>query len=203
MITRRCHKSIAGSLSIVLLAVFVLAGCAGQLKPAAYLDRGFKPESIGQIAMLPAVDGRIDKDAKVNLEDELREEAAKILRDKGYDVVMSNAPGETAGLTYHDFRAADTALIKRLGPPSARWVMVVALVYLKGQAKVQGFLYDKVNGTLVWQDNGTGVVEIGPAYNIGTVLAAALIYQAEKASGATSARRAVDNLLASIPERGH
>lgn len=199
--TMRCHKYVAGPLLVVSLAVFILAGCAGQLKPAAYLDRGFKPESIRQIVMLPAVDGRIDKDAKVNLEDELREEAAKILRDKGYDVVMSNAPGETAELTYHDYRAAGTAMIKRLGPSSARWAMVVALVHLKGEAKVQGFLYDKVNSTLVWQDNGTGAVDAyTPGAGIGTTLVMALLV---KASGATATRSAVSNLLASIPRRDH
>lgn len=202
--TMRCPKSFSGSLLVALIVVFVLVGCASQLKPAAYLDRGFKPESIGQIVMLPAVDGRIDKGAKVNLEDELREEAAKILRDKGYDVVMNNAPGETAGLTYHDYRAADTAMIKRLGPSSARWAMVVALVYLNGQAKVQGFLFDKVNGTLVWQDNGAGAVKVNASCcGISGILAGILTYQAEKAFGATSARRAVDNLLESIPGRDH
>lgn len=199
MMTMRCHKSTAGFLSVVLVSV--LAGCAAKLKPAVYLDSGFKPESIGQIVMLPAVDARIDKEVEVNLEDQLRGAAAKVLKGKGYDVVLTSAPSETAELTDDDLRAADTALIKRLGPPAARWVMVVILVDVKtklvfgstGNAEVAGFLYDKGNSTLVWRDKGIG--QAGQGGLVGMLLKGAMDEMA--ISGA------VNHLLASIPERGH
>lgn len=184
------------SIIITLVGVlFLLAGCA-VTQPAFYRASEFKPESIGQITLLPAVDARIDKNVAVNLEDRLRGEAATILKRKGYAVVLSGASRETAELTNDNLRAADPALIKRLGPPGARWIMVLALIDLNvvgntDKAEVSGFLYDKEKGTLLWRD--TGICLVGREGGIFGMLI-------NGGRGNIAISDTVNLLLASIPE---
>jgi hypothetical protein len=183
--------------SIIITLVgglFLLEGCA-VTQPAFYRASEFKPESIGQITLLPAVDVRIDKNVAVNLEDQLRRETATILKKKGYDVVLSGASRETTELTNDNLRAADPALIKRLGPPEARWIMVLALIDLNvvgniDKVEVSGFLYDKEKGTLLWRDTGICLVGQGGIFD--------RLINGGKSNIAIS--YTVNFLLASIPE---
>lgn len=187
------HKSIAIAL---IGALFLLEGCA-VTQPAFYRASEFKPESIGQITLLPAVDARIDKNVAANLEDRLRGEAATILKRKGYAVALSAATRGTAELTNDNLRAADPALTKHLGPPEARWIMVLALIDLNvvgdtDKVEVSGFLYDKENGTLLWRDTSICLVgREGGIFNIST----------NAVMGNIGIAAAADTLLASIPER--
>ena len=185
------HKSIIITLVGVL---FLLGGCA-VTQPAFYLASEFKPEFIGQITLLPAVDARIDKNVAVNLEDRLRGEAATILKRKGYAVVLSGASRETAELTIDNLRAADPALIKRFGPPGARWIMVLALIDLNvvgntNKAEMSGFLYDKEKGTLLWRD--TAICLAGRGGVFGMFI--------NGGRGNIAISDTVNPLLASIPE---
>ncbi|QSA98105.1 hypothetical protein [Methylococcus sp. EFPC2] len=189
------HKSIA--IACLIGIPWLLAGCA-VTQPAFYRAPDFKPESIIQIALLPAVDARIDKTVAVNLEDRLRKVAAKILKRKGYAVLLSDATRETAELTNDKLRAADPALIKRLGPPEARWIMVLALIDLNvsgnaDKAEVSGFLYDKEKGTRLWRD--TSICVVGREGGIFGMLT-------NEKRGNTAIWAAGDQLLLSIPERG-
>lgn len=185
------HKSIIITLVGVL---FLLEGCAAT-QPAFYRAFEFRPESIGQITLLPAVDARIDKNVPVNLEDRLRGEAATLLKRKGYAVVLSGASRETIELTNDDLRAADPALIKLLGPPGARWIMVLALIDLNmigntDKVELSGFLYDKEKGTLLWRDTGICLVGQGGIFE--------RLINSERGNIAIS--YTVNFLLNSIPE---
>ncbi|OAI06978.1 MULTISPECIES: hypothetical protein [Methylomonas] len=184
------HKSI----TITLVGVFfLLEGCA-VTQPAFYRTSDVKPESIGQITLLPAVDARIDQQVAVPLEEPLRQKAATILKRKGYPVVLSNS-GESAALTGDSLRAADPALIKRLGPPDARWIMVLALIDLNvvgsnDKVEVAGFLYDKEKGLLLWRDSV--ICLVGDGGILGGLI------NDKRVDLAVST--AVDSLLGSIPE---
>lgn len=180
---------------ITLVGVlFLLAGCA-VTQPAFYRASEFKPESIDQITLLPAVDARIDKDVAVNLEDRLRGEAATILKRKGYAVVLSGISRETAELTNDNLRTTDPALIKRLGPPGARRIMVLALIDLNvvgntDKVEVSGFLYDKEKGSLLWRD--TTICLVGDGGIFGVLV--------NDRRGDIDVSAAVSSLLESIPE---
>jgi hypothetical protein len=189
----RWHKSMV----IVLLigAVFLVTGCV-TTEPAFYRASEFKSEFIDQITLLPAVDARADKAVAVNLEDWLRVEAAKNLESKGYAVLLSSITRGTSELTYDKLRAADPALIKRLGPPGGRWIMVLALVDLNvigGKVEAAGFLYDKEKGALLWRD--TSICLVGrEGWVFGTLTS--------EARGKRAISEAAHCLLASIPTRG-
>ncbi|MCQ8183687.1 hypothetical protein NP603_21450 [Methylomonas sp. SURF-1] len=188
--TIRWHKSILITLVGVL---FLLEGCA-VTQPAFYRASEFKPESIGQITLLPAVDARIDKQVAAYLEEPLREKAATILKRKGYPVILSDSR-ESSTLTNDSLRAADPALIKRLGPPDARWIMVLALIDLnvvgsQDKVEVAGFLYDKEKGLLLWRDSVICLVGDGGVFGV--------LINDKRVDLAVST--AVDSLLGSIPE---
>jgi hypothetical protein len=191
IMTIHWHKSII----IPLVSVFfLLAGCA-VTQPAFYRASEFKPESIGQITLLPAVDARIDKNVEANLEDQLRGEAATILKRKGYAVVLSGTSRETAALRGDNLRAADPALIKHLGPPEARWIMVLALIDLNvdgntDKVEASGFLYDKEKDLLLWRD--TVICLVGDGGIFGVLV--------NDGRGDKAISVAVDALLDSIPE---
>ncbi|SJM90980.1 hypothetical protein [Crenothrix polyspora] len=189
--TSHWHKPIIITL---VGALFLLAGCA-VTQPAFYRASEFKPESIGQITLLPAVDARIDKSVTVNLEDRLRGEAATILKNKGYAVVLSGASRETAELTNDNLRAADSALIKRLSPLGTRWIMVLAFIDLNvvgsnDKVEVSGFLYDQEKGELLWRDTTICLVGDGGIFGV----------LANDRRGDIAVSAAVSSLLGSIPE---
>jgi hypothetical protein len=188
--TIRWHKSILITLVGVL---FLLEGCA-VTQPAFYRASGLTPKSIGQITLLPAVDARIDQQVAAPLEERLRQKAATILKRKGYPVVLSDS-GESTVLTNDSLRAADPALIKRLGPPDARWIMVLALIDLNvvgsnDKVEVAGFLYDKEKGLLLWRDST--ICLVGDGGILGGLI------NDKRVDLAVST--AVDSLLGSIPE---
>lgn len=122
--------------------------------------------SIGQIVVLPVVDARAGKKDKVSLES-LRKAAINNLHHKNYDVVSSNDEGAVGDIADEDLNGARPGWVKKLGPSDARWVLVVGLddAHSKitfgstGNAEVEGFLFDKQQGTVVWK--GTGVGQAG------------------------------------------
>jgi len=188
--TIRWHKTI---LIMLVGVLFLLEGCA-VTQPAFYRASEFKPESIGQITLLPAVDARIDKQVAAHLEEPLRQKAATILKRKGYSVILSDSRESTA-LTNDSLRAADPALIKRLGPPDARWIMVLALIDLNvvgntDKVEVSGFFYDKEKGTLLWRDSAICLVGRGGIFGM----------LVNGGRGNIAISDTVNTLLTSIPE---
>lgn len=119
---------------------------------------------ISQIVILPPIDSRSDKKLKVNLKG-LRDDALQILsRAHNYSVIKSDVTGDAGEITEANLKTATPEWIKRLGPPGARWVMVVGLGGVDGgrftsAASVFGFLYDVETGGLLWHGNGFGQPE--------------------------------------------
>jgi hypothetical protein len=181
-------------------SMLLLAGCA-PTKQAIYLDAGFQPEVINQITLLPVADARIEKKTKENFEGYILGNAMRILQKKGYQVRLSDNIGEISQITEGDLKSGDSEWIKRLGPPDARYVMVVVLVSVgtgfhgfgsSGGAEVAGYLYNKDNGTMVWRDMGRGSVQ-GQGGFIGLATKSSLSWNAITV--------AMKNLLSTIPKR--
>jgi hypothetical protein len=193
-LTRKCARK-----WLPLLLIYIVAGCTVPLKPAIYLAPGFQPPALNEIKLLPALDVRIDKNVEVNVQGKIREAGKKILESKGYRVSLSENIGDVVQIMEDDLKAGDSKWIKRLGPPEARWVMVLVLVDVTtkltfgstGNAEVSGFLYNKESGTIAWRDKGIG--RAGQGGLIGMAMKGMMA--GEAISGAIS------NLLASIPNR--
>jgi hypothetical protein len=179
--------------------ILLVAGCAAPLKQGIYLDPGFEPTAIDEITLLPAQDLRIDRAIEVNMEKQIRVYGMKMLKKKGYRVRLDDNIGDVAEITEDDLKSGDPKWISRLGPPDARWVMVLTLIDVTtkfafgstGNAELTGFLFDKESATIAWWDKGIG--RAGQGGCIGCLLK---FNMDEQAIGI-----AVYNLFASIPKR--
>ena len=183
----------------VLIVLLMLAGCAASIKQGIYRAPDFRSLAINELVILPTVDLRIDKRIKVNLEKQIRGAAAKILKNKGYHVTVSDSLVDTEQFIDGDLRTADAKWIKRLCPAGSRYIMVLCLVDVAtkltfgstGNAELAGYMYDKKAGIVIWRDKGIG--QTGSGGLVGMAMKAGMDEQAISI--------ALDNLLASIPER--
>jgi hypothetical protein len=113
--------------------------------------------AIDQIVILPVVDSRDVNNGKGNLQFMLKF-TQKVLTGKHYAAIQTDNKGKVGEIVEGDLNRANPEWIRRLGPPEARWVMVIGL---KGQpsltgAEVFGFLYDKESGIVLWNGRGLG-----------------------------------------------
>lgn len=154
--------------------------------------------TIQNISVLPVVDARAGKKAEVNM-DKLQGGVVKNLKKKHYSVGATNSSGEVGEIAIEDVEGADPKYVKKLGPSSERWVMVVFLddVASKitfgstGNAELRGFLFDKDSGDLMWKDRGVG--QAGQGGLLGMTMKGMMKGAALDA--------AVASLLASVPKR--
>ena len=193
MWTRHRPIALLGTLMVVL------SGACGPSKwrPPLELAPDFQATRIDPIVVLPAVDARIDTSIAVELATQLGEDALPILRARGYPAALGAAGPSAQGLGVDALAVADAATIRGLGPPGARWVMVLALVDVttsmglgsSGNAELAGFLFDTQAGRLIWRDRGLG--QVGQGGLLGFTLVAVMDEEAISA--------ALKHLLASLP----
>ena len=177
--------------------LFVLIiGCAPS-KEAIYVDPNFP--QIDKITLLPAIDARIDTSIEVDMNGQIRERGLDKLEDKGYQCTLSENTGDAKLITEELLKSGDSSWIKQLGPADARWPMVLMLIDVSsnisfgssGNAEVEGFLFDKDTGKIVWRDKGIG--KVGQGGLLGLVLSSDMD---EEAIG-----EAMKNLMLSFPEK--
>jgi hypothetical protein len=154
--------------------------------------------AISRIEMLPMLDFRVDKKDKINFKT-LSKIAADTLRKRNYVAYPNDNAGTAGEIAEEDLNDAKLEWVKRLGPPEARWVMIIGLndVHSKmsfgstGNAEMFGVLFDKRDGSVVWKKTALGKQGQG-----------GLIGMAAKGAMAESAAEtAVTNLLDDIPKR--
>jgi hypothetical protein len=183
---------------LLSLLFICVAGCAPS-KNAIYLDPGYPELGIDMITLLPAIDARIDTTEEANVEEQIREKGKDKLEGKGYEVTLSDITGNVGQITEDLLKSGDPQWIGRLGPPGARWTMVLMLVDVSstltfgstGNAEVAGYLFDRGKGTILWRDKGIG--KVGQGGLLGMVLKGTM------AEGAIS--EAMNNLMSSFPKR--
>ena len=181
----------------VLLLVTVLAAIevSGKKKETIPPDPRFA--SIENISVLPLVDARAGKKSGVKL-DKLQDSVIHSLRKKNYSASAAMTPGDAGEIAIEDIQGASPNYIKKLGPSTERWVMVIFLddVASKttfgstGNAELSGFLFDKDHGSLVW--SGKGVGQAGQGGLMGMAMKPMMKEEALSA--------AVLDLLAGIPK---
>jgi hypothetical protein len=139
--------------------------------------------SIQNISVLPILDARPGENAKVNLQ-RLQNSVVWTLKQKHYPVSASDTTGGSGQIDVDDLESANPAVIKKLGPASDRWVMIVLVNDVhskinyassitlgiggsKGNALISGYLFDKQDGSLVWKGKGTGIAGQGGLASLG------------------------------------
>ena len=117
--------------------------------------------AIENIVILPVLDTRPDKQVNFDLKNMRDEMANRLEKLKHYRVSESDQMGDVGDVTAKDLSSATPEWVRRLGPPDARWVMVIGLSGAQGKrvttgAMVFGYLFDKQSGKVLWQGIGIG-----------------------------------------------
>jgi hypothetical protein len=206
-------KSFVIKLTLCVLALAILpVSCFGK-KNEPPPDPKFA--AIDQIVLLPIVDARAGKKGSFDI-NSLRVATVDSLKRKNYKVIMidmadnKGAPIETL---VEDLYEQKPEWIKHLGPPEARWVMVIGIGELHGKnaallsggmgsgfgsagiAEVFGFLFDKQDGSVLWKLRSSGEAGAGAAG------IDALMYIGDKGTMEAAALDiAFSNLMSSIPK---
>ncbi len=119
--------------------------------------------AIESVTVIPIVDLRPGEKDSANLQ-KLQKIVAGSLKRRGYPPVMAETTGDAGQIMEEDLQDAKPAWIKRVGPPSSRWVMVVCLldVHSKmtfgstGNAEISGYIFDKEKPELIWSGKSVG-----------------------------------------------
>jgi hypothetical protein len=183
----------------LLAAALALAGCGPGQRPPLFWNSEVQPHDVGLVTVLPALDGRVDREIEVEFDAQLADEAVRLLRERGYEATRGALPADVTGLTLDELTVADAATIRRLGSSGAGWVLVIGLVDVTtaltfgstGNAEVAGYLFDTKNGALQWRDKGVG--QAGQGGLIGMAMIAGMDEMAIES--------ALRKLIAGLPPR--
>jgi hypothetical protein len=184
--------------TVLLLTIILFANVAAAKKKRENAPLDPRLAAIQSITILPTVDLRSGKKASVNLT-KIGKRAANDLKHKNYPAVLADSTGAVGEIVEEDLTQPKADWIKRLGPPSDRWIMVVCLfdVYSKitfgstGNAELSGYLFDKETGEVIWSGKGVGQAGQGGL--------AGMTFKGMMKGAALDA--AVYNLLGSVPKR--
>jgi hypothetical protein len=190
------RRALGLGLTVLLLAAICVVEGSAKKKPTVPLDPKFM--AIQNISVLPVVDSRAGEKTGVNMV-KLQGSVVKGLMKKHYPVNGANTSGDAGQIAVEDLEDAQASYLKKLGPTSERWVMVVLLddIHSKivfgstGNAELDAYLFDKDSGELLWK--GKGVGQAGQGGLIGMSMKGMMKSEALDA--------AVRSLLGSMPNR--
>jgi hypothetical protein len=155
-----------------LLGVICLAalatGCATPRKPAVTMAPTFDPAAVDRIVVMPAVDLRRDKSLRTEYTGILTKAATAHLKKWKYKVQTEAFP-PAALITDETLAAATPEWIAQVGPPDARWVMLLTVEHVtrftsadsEGIAEVGGMLLNKADRSVAWHGVGKGTMRAG------------------------------------------
>jgi len=160
------RKYVLFGIVLLCVSVLLLSGCATVKKIPIKLDPNFRAKSIDTIVLMPIVDRRIDKTAKIDLEKEVRIPAKKLLEKKGYTVIMPETFGEGINVNANDVGEMGVDDLSTLGPKDSKALLYIYIedisesyIVLAYTFKIEstGSLIYKQEKVELWRDKGIGV----------------------------------------------
>jgi len=203
------------SYAVLAVLVALAFNCSAKEKEQPTQDPKFL--AIDKIILLPLVDARADKTQKINLSTGLSPcifQALARLRGRKYKVAVADLDKGVDEPTLAALQEANPEFIKRLGPPTARWVAVFLVSDSSAQktkysgahgaAEVYGFLFDKETGTVLWKGSSAGAavenadMRLGP---VGYLIGQGLVSKDTKSAVNEAIENALDTMILTIPKR--
>jgi hypothetical protein len=129
-----------------------------------YVDPSFEQSPTPGLRLLPVVDGRKGTQAPLDLDREVRERFAGLIRDRGYKVELASWPhaGPLPPLPHdtQSFAMTQYALIPYLPPGNTPVVIIVVgdtsekniFISKEGLATVSAWVFEPATGKLLWMD---------------------------------------------------
>ena len=152
------------SISIVLMA-FCVSGCSTVQKIPIKLDPNFSNKGIDTIVLMPVVDRRPEKSAKLNFENEILLPSKKILEAKGYTVVMPDKYSKDSNISSDQVAEMTTEELSALGPKGATAILFIYIEDVMDSYVVMAYTFKiEATGSLIykqerselWRDKGIG-----------------------------------------------
>lgn len=148
------------SLLILVSCAIVASGCVKQPRVPIYADPGLSAVIFDTVTVLPVVDRRVDKSAKVDLEKRILNPAKKLLKKQGYEVIVAEGFSQSSGISNEAVAEMETAELAELGPSGTKMMLIL---YLEDASAAIGFgasfkgetsasLIDKPKALLLWKD---------------------------------------------------
>ena len=159
------HKRGLFIIVLVISVALAASGCSTTQKIPIKLDPNFVRKGIDTVVLMPVVDRRAEKTAKIDFEKEVRLPAKKILEKKGYAVIMPNAYSEGSNITADQVAEMNVDDLSGLGPKDSRALLFIyvedvldSYVVLAYTFKIEatGSLIYKQEKSELWRDKGIG-----------------------------------------------
>jgi hypothetical protein len=162
--TRTCPQATRAT-SFIAIALVMLAGCATPPRQAITLDAGAFSQRLPAIYVMPVIDGRIDKSARLDQPDftRIRKMAEHQLEGLGYQVMLvdswgTNVPDQTladmndAGLAALAPSEAKVFLVITINDVHDKYKFITASYSITGTAMA----IDRLKKTEIWKDAAAG-----------------------------------------------
>jgi hypothetical protein len=160
---------------LLLAAAILISACATTINPN-FMDPGLSPAKIDKITVLPVVDLRKDRSIVIDRERlhalmvywSLNPSRLELIGYREIDYLPIGTAG-AATIEADDIAEAKPQWIRKLGPSSVRWALLITLNDFMStrtygvavSVACSGYLFDKEAGKLVWRhevaiDEGEG-----------------------------------------------
>jgi len=148
------------------LGLFVIAGCAAP-RQAITLDADAFHQHISTIYVMPVIDGRNDKSAKLDDTDfkRIREMTKEKLEKHGYQTVLVDSWGAGAAISDQSLADMSAAELSGLAPVESKIFLIITINDIHDKWKVFSASYsitgtamaiDRGKKTEIWKDAATG-----------------------------------------------
>ncbi|HOX57111.1 MAG TPA: hypothetical protein P5205_08205 [Candidatus Paceibacterota bacterium] len=160
---------------LALLGLALITGCAAP----KYISKDFDADKVGAVACLPCIDARARPDPKHDFKYFGSQATAAVVCGtkfgRRYQLVYTTYIGDVAEYSAKVIepapdKHADPAVVKQMGPPAAKWVLVPvcedlnhwnALLAQGASAKISLYLFNKETGELWWKGCGAASESYG------------------------------------------
>lgn len=148
--------------SLIILGLMLLSGCVTMQRPL-YLHNNYVNNSIQNISILKAIDGRTDTKVKLDMLSDVSIPISKSITKKGYNVNVIKDIPKAENLLEIDVREGDPEFYGSFAS-YGKYILFPVLIDCTskltfgstGNAEVAVYLIDTENKCLVWRDKGIG-----------------------------------------------
>lgn len=180
MIQSYRHKTNQRTLIVSLVGIFIamsMTGCGMPERPADFLLVGFDSITVENVTLLPVLDHRIDKSKELKLDKWVKPIAEQSLKELKYSYRFETDRSLVSNISPDALEDPTPEFIASLRPQSDNWILLLVLEDATsemtfgstGNAEMSGYLFDKANRQVVWENKELG--QIGQGGLLGMMMA--------------------------------
>jgi hypothetical protein len=156
--------------TVLIVGVLIqITGCATPYNKAAFMSTDFHPAQIDTLTVMPVLDLRINKEKEFDLDKIVHKVVETELKKRHYKYAIVKNRALIANIDQDSLESRDNKWISNIDSNGGRWILIIALLdsYSKltfgatANAEISGYIYDKNNSELIWQQKAIGSIGMG------------------------------------------